>query len=53
MGTKINRESLKNLRDEMEKRDISTNIILNLLKIDNLSNLSMDQYNYLLFLIKS
>ena len=53
MGTKINRESLKNLRNEMEKRDISTNIILNLLKIDNLSKLSMDQYNYLLFLIKS
>ena len=53
MGTKIGREELMNLKEEMEKRGISYKIILNLLKIDKLTKLKMDQYNYLLFLIKS
>ena len=53
MGTKIGREELMNLKSEMKKHDISQNLILNLLKIDKISSLKMDQYNYLLFLIKS
>lgn len=49
---KIDYSQLNNLLVEINKKNIPSNLILNLLNIKSLAELNVRQYNYLLFLIK-
>lgn len=51
MQIKINYEQLEKLLSELQKHNIPSNVILNLLNIGSLAELDVVKYNYLLLII--
>ncbi len=50
---KVSRDQLLNLKEEMNRHDVIDKMILSLLGIEKLTDLSISQYNILLYLIKN
>lgn len=53
MNTKIDYIQLENILQELTIHNIPSKAVLNLLDIENLAELTVKQYNYLLLMIKN
>jgi len=53
MNTKIDYIQLENLIHELTFHNIPSKAVLNLLNIENLAEITVKQYNYLLLIIKN